>query len=167
MAARIRGLCEVHAGWCGPVRLTRADRQGTAPRWARWGALGRDRAGHRTWRERRPEQLTGIFRARSNDILTANALATRARRAGDSTTVRCNLRMARLIGGNQLRFQRVASVLRFPDVMFHWEFAHMGRNWTPRPGRTATIRIFISSSIITGNLARHSRKPISKPPSLI
>jgi hypothetical protein len=35
------------------------------------------------------------------------------------------------IGGNQLRFQRVASVLRFPDVRLHWEFAHMGRNWTP------------------------------------
>jgi hypothetical protein len=36
-----------------------------------------------------------------------------------------------VVGGNQLRFQRLASVLRFPDVMLHWELAHMGRNWTP------------------------------------
>jgi hypothetical protein len=36
-----------------------------------------------------------------------------------------------VIGGNQLRFQRVASMLRFADVMLHWELAHMGRNWTP------------------------------------
>jgi hypothetical protein len=49
--------------------------------------------------------------------------ATRARRAGDATTARCN--SAWVIGGNQLRFQRVAFVLRFP-VWRLWSIASGG-----------------------------------------
>jgi hypothetical protein len=61
----------------------------------------------------------------SCDILTAPALpqhvATRARRAGESTTARCN--SAWVIGGNQLRFQRAALVLKFP-VLRLWSIAY-------------------------------------------
>lgn len=47
-AARIRGLCEVHAGWvrtCSPDASRPAEH---GPALGAWGALGRDRAGHRT-----------------------------------------------------------------------------------------------------------------------
>jgi hypothetical protein len=33
--------------------------------------------------------------------------------------------------GNQLRFHRLAFVLKFSGVALHWEFAHMGRSSTP------------------------------------
>jgi hypothetical protein len=35
------------------------------------------------------------------------------------------------IGGNQLRFHRLAFVLKFSGVASRWEFAPMGRSWTP------------------------------------
>jgi hypothetical protein len=48
--------------------------------------------------------------------------------------------------GNQLRFHRLAFVLKFSGVALHWEFAHMGRSWTPsivpnRPDQTFHIVI--------------------------
>jgi hypothetical protein len=52
-----------------------------------------------------------------------------------------------VIGGNQLRFQRVAFVLRFSDVALHWEFAPMGRNWVSivPNGHDQTFHLVVNS----------------------
>jgi hypothetical protein len=117
------------------------------------GAFERGRAGHRTPGNGDPNNQPGFFalvplfqRHFYSASFAAARSATRARRAGDSTTARSN--SARVIGGNQLRFQRVAFVLRFPDVMLHWEFARMGRNWTPSivpSGHDQTFYIIVNN----------------------
>jgi hypothetical protein len=56
-------------------------------------------------------------------------VATRARRAGESTTASCN--SARVTSGNQLRFHPLAFVLKFSGVASRWAFAPMDRSWTP------------------------------------
>jgi hypothetical protein len=76
--------------------------------------------------------------------------STRARRAGDSTTARC--KSTWVIGGNQLRFQQVAFVLTFPGIA-SVEYCLCVGAGPRRLCRTAPTRLFISSSIITGNLA--------------
>ncbi len=71
-----------------------------------------------------------------------------------------------MIGGNQLRFQRGSlSCLDFPVSRCIGSLRIWAEIGLPRLCRKATTRLFISSSIITGHLARHSRKPISAKPT--